>query len=244
MHRLLLLLSSLCLLLLYLLPNQSAAALEDEIILENDQLEQIFLDLVTTHNALPKQDIVINKFTATPKSIAIPAGSLNFQIISGLQQGKPLGQQAIVTDILVDGVVKKRIRLNGDLALFGDVVCTTKTLPRSSIILPGHLKRLRQDVTMLGPDIITDEAAAIGKEIKTTLQAGSILYKKTLKEPELVKRGDIISILAANESLTITVPGRVLKSGSKGEIIKVKNLMSRKEIFATIIGPGTVRTQF
>jgi len=244
MRRLLLVLSSLCLLLLYLLSDQTVSALEDEIILDDDQLKQIFVDLVTAHIALPKQDIVINRFTATPKAIAVPAGSLEFQIISGLQPGPPLGQQAIVADVSVDGVVQKRVKFRGDVALYGDVICTTNPLPRKSIILAQHIKRVRQDITMLGPDIITDEAAAIGKEITTTLQAGSILYGKTLKEPELVKRGDIISILAANESLTITVPGRVLKSGVKGETIKVKNLMSRKEIFATIIGPGTVQTQF
>lgn len=244
MNRLLFVLSSLYLLFLCLLPNQTAGAIENEITLGADELQPVFLDLVTTDTPLPKQDIVVNKFTATPKSITVPAGSLDFRIISGKQQGKPLGQQVITTDVLIDGVVQERIKLSGDLALFGDVVCTTSTLPRGSIIQADNLKRVRQNITMLGPDLITDESAAVGKEIKSTLQAGSILYGKALKEPELVKRGEIISILAANDSLTITVPGRVLKSGSKGEIIKVKNLMSRKEIFATIIGAGTVQTQF
>ncbi|MDD5758344.1 MAG: flagellar basal body P-ring formation chaperone FlgA [Desulfobulbaceae bacterium] len=244
MKRFSLALSSLCLILLYLLPSQPAWSTENEVTLEGDQLQHVFFDLLTTKGALAKQDIIVKKFSATPQSVTVPTGSLDFQIISGLQPGKPLGQQTIITDVLVDGVAQKRIKLSGDLALFGDVICTTSALPRKSIILAQHIKRVRQEITMLGPDIITDESAAIGKELTTTLQAGSILYGKTLKEPELVKRGDIISILATNDLLTVSVPGRVLKSGAKGEIIKVKNLMSRKEIFATIIGPSTVQTQF
>jgi flagella basal body P-ring formation protein FlgA len=228
-----------------LLPSQQTWALEGETVLETKELRQVFLDLATDHNAISKNDFEISKFTATPESITVPPGSLDFRVISGQQHpGKALGQQVIVADVLVDGVVQERIKLSGDLALFREVICITSTLPRHSIIEAHNLQRVRHDITMLGPDLINDESAAIGKVIKTTLQAGSILYSKTLTDPELAKRGDIISILAANDSLTISVPGRALTSGTKGEMIRVKNMMSRREIVAKIIGPGVVQAQF
>jgi len=234
---------SVCLSFLLLLPSQPAVALDNKTILGTDELQKIFLDLATTNTSLPKSDIEVSKFSATPDSIELPAGVLDFRIVSGTP-AKPLGQQSIITDVLVDGVTQRQIKLSGDLALYGDVICTTSTLPRRSIVAAHNLKRVRRNLAMLGPDLITDEAAAIGKEIKTTLQPGAILYGNTLKAPEIVKRGDIVSILAANDFLTITVPGRVQIAGAKGDLIKVKNLMSRKEIFARIVGPDTVQAQF
>jgi len=234
---------SACLSSLFLLPCRQAVALDNQTHLGTDELRKIFLSLATANTSLPKGDIEVSKFSATPDSIELPPGTLDFRIVSG-NQAKPLGQQVIVSDVLVDGVVQGHIKLSGDLALYGDVVCTTSTLPRHSIVAAHNLKRVRRNLAMLGPDLITDEASAIGKEVLTTLQPGAILYGNTLKEPELVKRGDIVSILAASDSLTITVPGRVQNAGAKGDLIKVKNLMSRKEIFAKIIGPGTVQAQF
>jgi len=149
----------------------------------------------------------------------------------------------LVADLLVDGVAQGRVKLSGDLALFGEVLCTTATLPRHTLITASHLQRVRRNLTMLGPDLVSEESAAIGKELKTTLQAGAILYGNLIKAPEVVKRNDIVSILAASESLLITVPGRAQGAGATGELIKVKNLMSRKEIVAKVLGPGAVQAQ-
>lgn len=244
MSHLRLTLLSLCLSLPLLLPpGQPAWALDNGFLLGTDELQKVFLDLTASNSSLAKGDLEVSNFTATPAAIDLPAGALDFQLISG-NQAKALGQQVIVTDVLVDGVVQGRIKLSGDLALFGEVVCTSRTLPRHSIIRAENLKRVRRNLTVLGPDLITDEAQAIGKEVKTTLQAGAILYNNILKEPEMVKRGDIVSILAATDFITITVPGRVQKAGAKGDLVKVKNLMSRREIFAKVVGPGTVQAEF
>ena len=234
---------SACLIGICLLAGQQAGAQEAMKHLGTDELQKVFVDLTTASTSLPKKDLEVNKFSATPDSMDLPAGDLNFRIISG-GQAKALGQQILVAEVWVDGVAQGRVKLSGDLALYGDVVCTTSTLSRHSIIAAHNLKRVRRNLTMLGPDLVTNEAEAIGKELKMTLQPGAILYGNALKQPEIVKRGDLVSILAANNFMTITVPGRVQNAGAKGDLIKVKNLMSRKEIMVRIIGPGSVQAQF
>lgn len=243
MKRLRLILLSLCLSLPFLLAGQTSWALDKGFLLGTDELRQVFVDLTATNSALPKTDLEVSNFTATPAAIDLPTGALDFQIISG-NTAKALGQQVIVTDVLVDGVVQGRLKLSGDLALFGEVICATSALPRHSIIRAENLKRVRRNLTGLGPDLVTDEAQALGKEVKTTLRAGAILYGKILKEPEIVKRGDIVSILSKTDFITVSVPGRVQKAGAKGDLVKVKNLMSRREIFAEILDPNTVQVKF
>jgi flagella basal body P-ring formation protein FlgA len=134
--------------------------------------------------------------------------------------------------------------MSGDIHLFGDVVCAAQALQRRQIIHPDDLITIRRDISMLGPDFINSTELAVGTELKTTLRPGAILYRRFLKKPNLVKRGDVVSILAQTDQLDIRVPGRIESDGALGEIIRVKNLMSRKEVYARVVNAEEVLVDF
>jgi len=210
--------------------------------LEATELKTIFTDLVTRNSALPPGDIEISHFSANPESLRLPPGIQDVQIVSQ-NKTKPLGRQTIVADILVDGALQERVSLSGDVELYGEVVCAKKTLARRAIIEASDLEVVRRNLGSLGPELVDDPAKAIGMELNATMQPGAVLYNRFLKSPETVKRGDIVSIQAANGALSISVPGRVQTAGAKGDLIKVKNLMSRREVFARVVGPETVQVE-
>ncbi|OGR08393.1 MAG: flagella basal body P-ring formation protein FlgA, partial [Deltaproteobacteria bacterium RIFOXYD12_FULL_50_9] len=85
---------------------------------------------------------------------------------------------------------------------------------------------------------------AIGKRLNTSLTAGAILYAALLTSPPLVARGDLVTIQIRTANLLVTVPGEVRNGGAAGDLVRVKNLMSRKEIFARVIDPGTVEVPY
>lgn len=217
-----------------------AKAATDLSILGTKELQSIFTELTSANSSLPKEDIEITNFTANPESITIPKGSQNFQVVSQTQ-AKQLGRQTIVVEILVDDTAKERVTLSGDIERYGFVVCAKRNLSRRAILAPSDVELVRRNLTMLGPDLVGDAEKAIGMELKTTLQPGAVLYGRLLKSPEVLKRGDIVSIQAATGTLIISVPGRVQTAGAKGDLIKVKNLMSRREVYARVIGPETVQ---
>ncbi|MBA3014481.1 MAG: flagellar basal body P-ring formation chaperone FlgA [Proteobacteria bacterium] len=204
------------------------------------ELLAIFTELTTSNSVLPAGDIEIANFTANPESITLPPGIQEFQVVSQTQP-KQLGRKTIVVNIIIAGVAKEQVMLSGKIELYGNVVCSTKTLSRRTIIEAGDVERVRRNITMLGPDLADDAEQVLGQELKTTLQPGAVLYRRFLKSPETVKRGDIVSIQAASGTLAISVPGRVQSAGAKGDLIKVKNLMSRREIYARVIGADTVQ---
>ncbi len=242
MNRLLPILLAALLSLVALLPLRAAGETATTVILEQSELKKVFTALILERATLPPGDLTISRFTATPETLSVPAGRREFRVISR-GQSKSLGRQTMVADLLVNGQARARVTLSGDLEVQGDVVCAAHALSRSRLLTADDLVRVRRNLTMLGPDLVTDPALAIGKEIKTTLQPGAPLYGRFLKEPAMVKRGDIVSIRAARGAITITVPGRVQVAGAKGDLITVKNMMSRKEIYAKVIGPDTVQAE-
>jgi flagella basal body P-ring formation protein FlgA len=65
-----------------------------------------------------------------------------------------------------------------------------------------------------------------------------------VEAPPLVRRGDLVTILALAGRISVSVPGEMRDSGVKGEVVRVKNLMSRREILARVVDKNTVRVVF
>ncbi|MEE9611432.1 MAG: flagellar basal body P-ring formation chaperone FlgA, partial [Desulfatiglandales bacterium] len=65
-----------------------------------------------------------------------------------------------------------------------------------------------------------------------------------LERPPIVKRGDMVTILAESGVLRVTVPGRVLEKGYLGELVRVQNAMSKRQIHARVINNSTVVVDF
>jgi flagella basal body P-ring formation protein FlgA len=50
--------------------------------------------------------------------------------------------------------------------------------------------------------------------------------------------------MAKSKAIQITAPGEAKNSGALGEMIRVKNLMSRREIHARVLDVGLVEAEF
>nr|MBF0221270.1 flagellar basal body P-ring formation protein FlgA [Desulfobulbaceae bacterium] len=211
--------------------------------LQQKEFEKAFSELVTRNQLFSADDVEIRNFFCDPCQLSVSQGVVDYLIISQ-SRGHQLGKEVITADVLVDGYTQGRIELSGDVHLFGEVVCAAHSLERHQILQQSDLITIRREINMLGPDFISKAAFAVGTELKTTLRPGAIIYKRFLKQPEIVKRGDVVSILAQSERLNIRVPGRIESAGAKGDLVRVKNLMSRKEIYARVINAEEVQVDF
>ncbi len=215
--------------------------------LSSADFKKIFSNIVEQNKSLStpergQQQRVVN-FSTQPTTITLPPGLVSYQVISH-SGGNQLGRKIIGLAILIDGHEQSRVTLSGDLQLFGSVTCLSRTVRRHTILSQDDLEIIQRNLTMLGPDFIREPRLAIGRELKTTLQPGAILYGRLLKKPTVVKRGDLVEIQANSGSLIVKAAGQIKTSGAMGDIVRVKNLMSRKEIYARVISPNKVQVDF
>ncbi|MBZ6379237.1 flagella basal body P-ring formation protein FlgA [Pacificimonas flava] len=68
---------------------------------------------------------------------------------------------------------------------------------------------------------------ADGLEARRNLAAGRIVRRSDLIQPQLVRRGDPVSIEVRSGTLTITSRGEALGSGAEGERVRVVTANSR-----------------
>jgi len=80
--------------------------------------------------------------------------------------------------------------------------------------------------------------------IKRNVKADTVLKEWMVEESPMVKRGDVVTILAESVGLRVTAPGKVLMKGYLGKRVKIQNLMSKKEIYAEVINSSTVKVDY
>jgi flagella basal body P-ring formation protein FlgA len=102
----------------------------------------------------------------------------------------------------------------------------------------------RKNISHLRADIIGELSKVVGLMIKHNVKADTCLKGWMLKKSPIVKKGDMVTILAESNGLRVTVPGKVLDKGYSGEIIRVQNAMTKKRLYARVINNLTVKVDF
>lgn len=103
-----------------------------------------------------------------------------------------------------------------------DVTTVTRLLPSA----PGGV--------LASPD------AAIGRVAMRDIAAGSTLNASQLKAPQVVRRGQSVTLSLASGSVAVRVAGTALRDGTLGERIPVRNVNSKRVVEGVVLADGVV----
>lgn len=157
----------------------------------------------------------------------INAGRFTAVIVAGA--GHPSAQRAILTGRIFPTVpvpVLRRPFNAGELIRAEDV----------------EWANVREDTVR--SDAVTDPAQIIGTMPRARIRAGEPLRQGDTRAPVLVARNATVSIVLESGSMRLTVLGRAIDEGSRGQSIRVTNLQSRQTIEAIVVGPDMVAVAF
>ncbi len=223
------------------------AAAGSTVILGQSGLEKVFMNMLPTGSRtksyLPGIERRLSHFKARPAVVKVLSGPLAYRLLSKNGNDTSLRQEMEVAIMAADGE-EVRVSMSADVELWGDVVCAARNLSRNTILRAADLDTMRRNITMLGPDVITDPAQAAGLQLKTAMRPGSVFFKRLLKRPMIVKRGDMVTIVVHSGPLMVRAAGRIDMAGALGDMVMVKNLMSRKKIYARIVNAHEVEAVY
>jgi flagella basal body P-ring formation protein FlgA len=84
-------------------------------------------------------------------------------------------------------------------------------------------------------------AEASGMEAARRLQAGAPVRATDIIRPQLVRRGEPVTITVVDGGLRITAQGRALSNGAAGDLVRVVNLSSSRTLDGIVEKAGVVR---
>ena len=132
-----------------------------------------------------------------------------------------------------------------DIEVLAEVIVTKRPLKRHRRITEDDIEIREKNLAELPSNVILDYEDAIGKRARRNIDANRVLRSDLIEFPPLVKRGDVVLIVAESRGLRITALGMVKqREGRLGERIRVENIDSKKSIYGRLLDAKTVKVDF
>jgi len=109
---------------------------------------------------------------------------------------------------------------------------------------PENFGQRRVDVLSVGKELLAEDADLALYETVRTVRAGDYLEMSDVQMIPLVRKGDVVEVVAEEGLLRITMKAMALEDGARGTFIKVRNLQSRKDIQVEVINEKAARVHF
>lgn len=125
--------------------------------------------------------------------------------------------------------------------VYKHVVVASKSLSRGDLLTESDLKRIKYDMSQLPAGYIEEPADGLGMEVKRRVSQGTPLTTSMIKKPNIIKRGQQVSIVARAGSMEVRMSGKALSNGAVGERVRVLNLKSKKKLEGTVTPKGDIK---
>jgi flagella basal body P-ring formation protein FlgA len=117
-----------------------------------------------------------------------------------------------------------------------EALAYARNLQTGEIVQPEDLVWAK--VVAAPADAPGDAEAVIGLAARRPLRAGAAVAAHDLGAAQVVKAGEMITIVFAEDGVSLSLSGKAMSSAGVGETVNVQNTASKKIIQAVVTGPG------
>ncbi len=138
---------------------------------------------------------------------------------------------------------KREMLISAEIALLRDVVVARRPINQGQLIAARDLKLEERRFERSEEIGMVDIAAAAGQVCKRFIREGEMIDARSIETRPVVRRGDVVQIVAGGGGVEIRTSGQAQTSGALGDVITVRRDGSRRKqdlIDATVAGPGLV----
>jgi flagella basal body P-ring formation protein FlgA len=125
-----------------------------------------------------------------------------------------------------------RAQLSARIAVAAADVPAGRVLNEEDVLLERH------DISMIA-DSVSATSEVVGLSAKRALRNGEVLRMALLSAPVVVKRGEVVRIVARREQIEVSMAGEALDSGARGATVRVRNA-NGTVLRARVTGAATV----
>jgi flagellar basal body P-ring formation protein FlgA len=207
-----------------------------------EQVRQIVTGFLKTSGIWGDAEVKVAELTISADR-TLPKGRATYRVLPPRHM-RSLGTVPLSVVFDVDGRFQKTIRATARVEALAPVVVAARPIGRLKPISTDDLKMEKMNLAELPTGVMTDADDIIGKRARRNIHAGDILRPDLIEMPPLVKRGDMVVIVAESEGIKVTATGEVKSDGLRGEQVKVVNLDSNKRFSARVVDKKTVMVDF
>ena len=163
--------------------------------------------------------------------------------VSGGNTGR-LSRQQLTLECAGQTLKGWPVKVSSDMQVFLPVVVSSAVINRGDTITRAQLQLQENEITRANRGFYhrLDQVAGMGA--KRRIRSNQMLSPDLIDQPQAVKRGEKVQIIANKDGIKAAMAGEALEKGAIGDVIRVKNISSGKTIEAKVLEVGLVSSVF
>lgn len=134
-------------------------------------------------------------------------------------------------------------RAVANIAVWMPVVVAGRTLLRDETLSADMLNTASRDLGSLSQAPVLSADNVLGMTVKRRIQQGDVLTLAVLSAPDVIKRGDQVTLIIRNMGFEASTRAVALEDSKVGQRLKVENLTSGQTVDGIALENGLVETQ-
>ena len=139
-----------------------------------------------------------------------------------------------------DDPAARRIRVTGRIHKMVEIPVLIRRVAASKVIGKRDVTWMRVRANRVRQETVTDIEQIVGMAAKRSIRAGKPIRISEVRRPLMVPKGSLVTLEIRTPFMMLTVRGKALDEGSKGDVIRVANGRSKRVVEATVVGIGRV----
>jgi flagella basal body P-ring formation protein FlgA len=156
---------------------------------------------------------------------------------------EPSGTMVVRCRVVGDGATQDESTLVLRAALWRDAWYARQPLAAGAMFDPADLEARRVDYFRERnalPAAVGDRSFIFSRQVP----ADRLLSWTDIARRPLVRKGEIVDVIASEGMLFVSLRALALENGAQGEMVVVRNLESRKDISAVVVADNRVEVNF
>ncbi|WP_197498780.1 flagellar basal body P-ring formation chaperone FlgA [Halodesulfovibrio spirochaetisodalis] len=137
-----------------------------------------------------------------------------------------------------NGKVVRRVNGGAFLDLWVTVPCAAAPLNRNDILTPEQITYQRKNLAYLRGDAWDGRGGPY--RVTRTLGAGTPIFEQDLEIVPVVTKGSRVALIYKGKAIRLSVVALAMEDGRTGEVIPVRNLQSKRTVYATVLNDSTL----
>lgn len=120
------------------------------------------------------------------------------------------------------GQAKWTIYVQAQVQVHGAYVVTAAPLHQGKVVAMEDLAVVTGDLTKMPAGVFTTTEEAVGRIVKMSIPAGTVLRENSLKIAPVIQRGQTVVVTSAGKNFKVAAEGKALGDAITGQVVQVK----------------------
>lgn len=175
--------------------------------------------------------------------ITVPLAAWDARVVAAPRDGIA-GRVRLQLEITTADQPPRSVWVTADVARWVPVVVPRRAIARGDVIVATDLDLDRRDLASLPRDVVTTAEEVVGTSARQPLLPYAPMRRDQIANLPVVRRGDLVQLVAQHGPLRITAAGEVRQDARRGDSVRVVNRSSQKELIGRVVDASTVEVGF